>query len=148
MPGRGPIWIAAGLVLLSALVLIAAACGGDSNGGGESEGGKTPIAGFEANNHGQEDVFGETDGKVEIELDEYYFKPTVLNGTPGQKITLELKNEGNVEHNITVPTQDIDRNVAPAEEAEVEVTFPPSGQIGFQCKFHVNDGMAGGLAVS
>jgi plastocyanin len=132
--------------VLSSLVLAAAACGGDSN-GDESEGGKTPIAGVEANNHGQEDVFGET-GKVEIELDDYYFKPTVLNGTPGQRITLELKNEGNEEHNITVPTQDVDRNVAPAEEAEVVVTFPPSGQIGFQCKFHENVGMAGGLAVS
>lgn len=148
MPGRGPIWIGAALVLLSALVLTAAACGGDSNGGDESEGGKTPIAGVEANNHGQEDVFGETAGKVEIELDDYYFKPTVLNGRPGQKITLELKNEGSVEHNITVPTQDVDRNVEPAEEAEVEVTFPPSGQIGFQCKFHDDVGMAGGLAVS
>lgn len=140
-------WPAAALLLLSALVLAASACGGDSNGGGESEGGKTPIAGIEANNHGQEDVFGET-GKVEIELDDYYFKPTVLNGTPGQKITLELKNEGNVVHNITVPAEDVHRDVAPADEAEVEVTFPPSGQIGFVCKFHKNLGMAGGLAVS
>jgi plastocyanin len=135
-------------VLLSALVLATAACGGDSNGDDESEAGKTPIAGVEANNHGQEDVFEETGGKVEIELDDYYFKPTVLNGRPGQRITLELKNEGDEEHNITVPTQDVDRDVAPAEEAEVVVTFPPSGQIGFVCKFHEDLGMAGGLAVS
>jgi plastocyanin len=147
MHKRRPIWIAAALVLLSAFVLAAAACGGDSDGGGESEGGKKMIAGVEANDHGEKDVSGET-GKVEIELDDEYFEPTVLKGTPGQKVTLELKNEGNEEHNISIADQNIDQDVAPADEAEVEVTFPQSGELSFVCKFHESTGMAGALVVS
>jgi plastocyanin len=147
MQERRPIWIAAALVLLSALVLAAAACGGDSNGGGESEGGTKTIAGVEANDHGEKDVSGET-GKVEVELDDEYFEPTVLKGSPGQKVTLELKNEGNEEHNISIADQNIDQDVAPADEAEVEVTFPQSGELSFVCKFHESAGMAGALVVS
>jgi plastocyanin len=147
MPERGPIWIAVALVLLSVLVLAAAACGGDGNGGGESEGGKKMIAGVEANDHGEKDVSGQT-GKVEIELDDDYFEPTVLKGTPGQKVTLELKNEGNAEHNISIADQNIDQDVEPADEAEVEVTFPQSGELSFVCKYHESAGMAGALVVS
>jgi plastocyanin len=147
MPKRRPIWIAAALVLLSALVLAAAACGGDSNGDGESEGGKKMIAGVEANDHGEKDVTGET-GKVEVELDDEYFEPTVLKGTPGQKVTLELRNEGGEEHNISIADQNVDQDVAPADEAEVEVTFPQSGELSFVCKFHESAGMAGALVVS
>ena len=43
--------------------------------------------------HGTKDVSGET-GKVEIEMYDDYFEPTILKGTPGQTVTLELKNEG------------------------------------------------------
>jgi plastocyanin len=147
MPERRPIWIAVALVLLSALVLATAACGGDSNGGGESEGGKKMIAGVEANDHGQKDVSGET-GKVEVELDDDYFEPTVLKGMPGQKVTLELKNEGGAEHNISIAEQNVDQDVEPGDEAEVEVTFPQSGELSFVCKYHESAGMAGALVVS
>lgn len=147
MPERRPIWIAAALVLLSALVLASAACGGDSNGGDESEGGQKMIAGVEANDHGEQDVSGET-GKVEIELDDDYFEPTVLKGTPGQKVTLELKNEGNAEHNMSIADQNVDQDVEPGSEAEVEVTFPQSGELSFVCKYHESAGMAGALVVS
>ncbi len=44
--------------------------------------------------HGTKDVSDES-GKVEIELYDNYFEPTVLKGKPGQKVELELKNEGN-----------------------------------------------------
>ena len=146
--GRQRIWFMAALLLLSALALVAvAACGGDGNGGEESEGGKKMIAGVEANDHGEKDVSGET-GKVEIELDDDYFEPTVLKGTPGQKVTLELKNEGNAEHNITIKDQNVDQDVEPADEAEVEVTFPQSGELSFVCKYHESAGMAGALVVS
>jgi plastocyanin len=144
---RRPVWIAVGLVLASALVLAAAACGGDSNGGGESEGGQKMIAGVEANDHGEKDVSGET-GKVEIELDDDYFEPTVLKGTPGEKVMLELKNEGNAEHNISIADQNVDQDVEPGGEAEVEVTFPQSGELSFVCKYHESAGMAGALVVS
>jgi plastocyanin len=141
-------------VLALGLVPLLAGCGSSgssstttesSGGGGESEGGTTTVGGLQANNHGTKSV--ETSGKTEVELDDFYFEPTVLEGTPGQKVMLELKNEGKVEHSFTVDSQGIDKDIEPADEGEVAVTIPESGAISFYCKYHKSSGMAGALAV-
>jgi plastocyanin len=123
---------------------MAAGCGGyggkSKSGGG---GGKTTVAGVSANNHGSESV----SGTAEVELDDYYFKPTVLKGKPGSDVTLELKNEGSVEHNFTIDSQGIDKDLEAGEDAKVSVTIPKSGVVSFYCKYHKSSGMAGGLAV-
>jgi plastocyanin len=80
-----------------------------------------------------------------LELDDYYFSPTVLKGKPGSQVTLRLKNEGSVEHNFTVDSQGIDQNLEPGKSATVTVTIPKSGAISFYCRFHRSLGMAGGL---
>jgi plastocyanin len=141
-------------VLALGLVPLLAGCGSSSSssttsesggGGGESEGGTTTVAGLQANNHGTKSV--ETSGKTEVELDDFYFEPTVLEGTPGEKVALELKNEGKVEHSFTVDSQGIDKDIEPGDEGEVTVTIPKSGAISFYCKYHKSSGMAGALAV-
>jgi plastocyanin len=130
------------------LVLAVAACGGygssDDNG---DEGGSTTIGGMTASLHGTKDVSGET-GKVEIEMYDDYFEPTVLNGKPGQTITLELKNEGEKPHTLTISDKGIDQEVQPGDEAEADVTFPQSGELVFVCRFHESKGMVGALEVS
>ncbi len=142
--------IVAGCVLL----LAAAGCGSSSSsssggtttkesGGG---GGQKTIAGVKANDHGTKAV--EDNGKTEVELDDFYFEPTVLEGKPGQKVTLELKNEGETEHTFTIDSQSVDQDLGPGEEAEVDVTIPKSGVVSFYCKFHKSSGMAGALAVT
>ena len=128
------------------LVLLAAGCGGSSSGSSSSEsgggGGKKTIAGVPANDHGSKNVSGE----AEVELDDFYFEPTVLRGKPGSQVTLELRNEGSTEHNLTIDSQSIDKDVEAGEDAKVTVTFPKSGQLSFYCKYHKNMGMAGALA--
>src|ERR671937_1899567 len=116
------------------LLLIGAGCGGSkkSEKGGKSEGAKTTIAGVSANDHGSKQISGET----EVELDDYYFEPTVLKGKPGARVTLELKNEGKVEHNLSIDAQHIDKDIEPGKSATVSVTIPQSGQISFYCKYH------------
>lgn len=92
---RGVVIVAGALLLLAA-----AGCGssyGKSSGNTTTEasgggGGQKTIAGVAANDHGSKTV--EDNGKTEVELDDFYFEPTVLEGKPGEKITLELKNEG------------------------------------------------------
>src|SRR5689334_2286729 len=93
------------IVAASLLLLAAAGCGSSSSSSSEGTtteasggggGGQKTIAGVMANDHGTKAV--EDSGKTEVELDDYYFKPSVLTGKPGQKVTLELKNEGNTEH--------------------------------------------------
>ena len=128
------------------LLLVGAGCGGSkkSTSTRESEGGKKTIAGVSANDHGTKSVSGE----VEIELDDYYFEPTVLKGKPGAKVTLELKNEGSVEHNFTLASQSIDKSLSPGATAKVSVTIPKTGEVSFYCKFHKSMGMAGALEAS
>ena len=77
-----------------------------------------------------------------------YFEPTVLKGEPGQTITLELKNEGNNPHTLTISDKGIDQEVQPGDEAEADVTFPQSGELVFVCRFHESKGMVGALEAS
>jgi plastocyanin len=140
------------IVAACALLFVAAGCRSSSStsGGGttteESGGGQRAIAGVKANDHGTKAV--EDNGKTEVEMDDFYFEPTVLEGKPGQKVTLELKNEGNTEHSFTIDSEKVDRELGPGEEAEVDVTIPKSGVVSFYCKFHKSSGMAGALAVT
>ena len=146
---RGVLIVAAFLLLLAA-----AGCGSSSSGseGGTTTeatgggGGQKTIAGLKANDHGTKAV--EDNGKTEVELDDFYFEPTVLEGKPGEKVTLELKNEGQTEHSFTIDSQGVSQDVQPGDEAEVTVTIPKSGAVSFYCKFHKSSGMAGALAVT
>ena len=146
------------IVAALALVLIAAGCGSSSSssssgGGGTTTeesggggGGQKTIAGVNTNDHGTKAV--EDNGKTEVEMDDYYFEPTVLQGKPGEKVTLELKNEGQTVHTFTIDAQSVNKELGPGEEAEVDVTIPKSGVVSFYCRFHKSEGMAGALAVT
>lgn len=139
-----------------ALALVASACGQDEAppaGGqdeappaGEQEGGTVQIAGQDANDHGTEDVVGMSE--LELELDDFYFEPTILQGEAGQTVTFSLFNEGDAPHTFTIEDQDIDEVLDPGQEdVTVEVTFPDSGEVLFICRFHEAQGMVGGLTV-
>jgi plastocyanin len=133
------------VVTLALVAVAAAGCGGSSesgSGGSEGGGGKKTIAGVPANDHGKKNVSGE----AEVELDDFYFEPTVLTGKPGSQVTLELKNESSTEHNLSIDSQSIDKDVEAGEDAKVTVTFPKSGELSFYCKYHKGMGMAGALA--
>jgi plastocyanin len=143
------------MAILGMLVLVAAGCGSSYGGSGgkstttqatSSGGGQKAIAGVKANDHGTKAAAAS--GKTEVELDDFYFEPTVLTGKPGQKVTLELKNMGSTEHSFTIDSQNVDKVIAPGEQAEVVVTIPKSGAVSFYCKFHKSSGMAGALAVT
>jgi plastocyanin len=139
---RTRIVCALGVVLVLALVGTACGKSGDEGGGG----GTTTIAGQKANDHGTKDVSGES--SVELEQDNFYFEPTILKGSAGQKLTIELSNEGSALHNFSIPDQSIDQDVQPDTKGEVTVTFPDSGTLVFFCKYHQSQGMVGALEVS
>ncbi|MCC7105074.1 MAG: cupredoxin domain-containing protein [Chloroflexi bacterium] len=91
------------------------------------------------NNRGLENATGKDE--LELEADDFYFRPTFIRGRPGQKLKLEIENEGRVQHNFSLEAQRIDQNIAPDGKLEVEVTFPASGALRFYCKFHAGQGM-------
>ena len=157
------------IAIFAALSLVAAACGGgdeENTAGGTTsttggatettggatettaggEGGTMTIGSDTANDHGTMDVSGQDE--IEIELDDFYFEPTVLQGTAGQQLKLELRNEGAALHNFSLDEQSIDQDVQAGEDASVTVTFPDSEFVVFFCKYHRGQGMVGELAVS
>jgi YVTN family beta-propeller protein len=85
--------------------------------------------------------------EIELEADEYYFKPTFLQGTPGQRLKLEIENESGTLHNISLPEQHLDVDIPPKGKVLVDVVFPASGAVRFFCKFHEALGMHGALRV-
>ena len=142
---------AAALVPLIAVVLLGSGCGGSDGGGSEAEAGSTiTLEGTPANDHGTKQV-GST---AKVELGDYYFEPTILVGSPGAEVTLELVNNGELEHNINADIPQVgaavplDQDVRSGGGKEtVKFTFPESGQLVFFCKYHEGDGMVGALRV-
>jgi plastocyanin len=137
-----------GLAAVAVLAFVAVACSNNpttpSSGGTTPAGATTPLQ-----NKGTLDASATTD-KVEIELDnegtsEFYFKPSFVKVKAGQIVTLDLKNEGDIQHNFTITSLNVDKNIDGGKETDVNVTFPASGgsDIQFFCAFHVNQGMRG-----
>lgn len=93
--------------------------------------------------HGTKSVKGKAE--LELEADDFYFKPTFLRGDPGQTVKLEIENEGTVQHNFSIPLLRLDRDIPPKSKADVEITFPQSGVLRFFCKYHTAQGMNGQL---
>jgi plastocyanin len=111
-----------------------------------SAGSSATIAGVMANNHGQKDVAGQS--AVSVQANSYYFSPSVLKGSAGQKVTLTIANGGSTQHNFTVDAQHINKDIDSNASVTVSVTFPASGILSFFCEYHHSQGMAGGLLVS
>ena len=155
-------------ILLFVFALMAAACGSSSNDGGGaasstsaatpsaspsapasatgSGGGQITIGGDAANDHGSKDVTGQS--SVDLEMEDFYFKPTVITGTPGQSLTVDMENGGSALHNFSLTDQGIDQDVQAGRSESVTVTIPQSGFVEFFCKYHKSLGMVGELTTS
>jgi plastocyanin len=82
---------------------------------------------------------------AEIAATDFAFQPASLRGAAGQKLKLTIVNSGKAKHNFTIASASLDRDIEPGARLEVEVTFPASGGLAFQCKYHAARGMAGEL---
>lgn len=133
------------LAVVLALGLVATGC--SSSGGGA---GTITLDGQKASDHGSQVVSGASSAALELNNDknDYFFSPTILKGTAGEKITLDLSNVSTALHNFSIPDQNIDQDVQPSGKAQVTVTFPSSGTLVFFCKYHQTRGMVGALQVA
>ncbi len=118
-----------------------------SSSASETGGGKITIGTELANDHDSTDASGMS--SLEVELDDegtqFYFKPTVITGTPGQSLTLDLTNDGSALHNFSLTEQSVDTDVQAGGTGSVTVTIPQSGFVEFFCKYHKALGMIGEL---
>jgi len=84
-------------------------------------------------------------GSIEIEADDFYFKPTFVKATAGQTLTVKIENESGTAHTFTVDNQGIDADLAPKSTQTVTIKVPDSGSVRFYCQFHVGSGMQGAV---
>jgi plastocyanin len=93
---------------------------------------------------GKKDISGKTSASIELEQDDYYFEPTFVKVSPGEKVTVELKNEGDTTHTFTSDSLNVDQQVSAGKSKKVTVTIPSSGNaFQFHCDFHESMGMQG-----
>jgi plastocyanin len=123
------------LILLGAVAVFVAGCGG----GGSSTAVK--LSG-NTTNKGTKDLTGSS---IDLEQDDFYFNPTFIRGgTPGATITVHLKNEGKNQHTFTSASLGVDEVVDPDQTKDVTITLPQSGASEFHCRFHQqSNGMQG-----
>lgn len=135
------------VVLASCLGI--AACGSSSSSSNSSKStskntnAPVELAG-KVNDHGSKDVSaqGATE-KLEIEADDVYFGPTFVKAAPGATVTVELHNEGKMEHTFTIDGTSVDQDLKPDQKVDVDVKIPDNGALQFHCRFHGNQGMQG-----
>jgi len=142
-------------VLLSAaaaalITLAACSSGGSSASGSSSSSNKITIGSDQANDHGTQDATGTSTFTIGADNDSsgYFFNPTILLGSAGQSITLDIKNDGSVQHNFSITSMNVNITIQPGASQEVKVTFPQTGTVEYFCSFHHALGMAGELSVA
>ena len=108
---------------------------------------KAPVKlGQKVNVKGTKDVSSKSSAKVVMELDDKYFAPTFIKAKAGEKITVEMQNEGNLPHTFTSDGLAVDQQVDPGTSAKLTFTVPSDGQVfQFHCTFHETAGMVGGV---
>jgi plastocyanin len=136
-------------------VLLAGACSSSSStsspaASGSATGGNTITIGSDtANDHGTKDATGKSTFEIDERNDNgFYFDPTILTGSAGQSLTIDIKNEGTAPHNFSIDSLGVNVTLQPGTSQSVKVTFPPSGTTEFFCSFHRSLGMVGGLQVA
>jgi len=84
---------------------------------------------------------------LELEADnegsQYYFKPTFIRAAGGGTATIEFKNEGSVEHNLTIPLLKVNQDLQPGKSKTLTLEMGTDSFVPFFCKYHKASGMQG-----
>lgn len=123
-------------VLLLAMTL--AACGGGSDSGSEGE--ASPPAGDSA-----PAAIGES---VDVSATEFAFDPAELSAPADTDVTVNLTNNGSVEHDWVIRDQDVKAVATPGQTGTATFNLP-AGAYTFYCSIpgHEAAGMVGTLTV-
>ena len=135
------------VVIVAALGLAAAGCGTNEEPTVQDEP-TTPAATASAsvNDHGTK-TFTTEAFETELELDNFYFEPTTIKAPGGSTATLELFNEGDVEHTFTIDALEIDEELEPDARKTIEVGLGDETRYEFYCRYHGDQGMRGAFSL-
>ena len=120
-------------VLVGVLALAAAGCGGGSDDGGGSASAAPTTAAETTTTAG-----GGGGGETEIQLvaSNFKFDKTSLDMQSGSQVKVELRNQGQAEHNFTFTEAGANQDVEAGEDATATFTAPAAGSYQFHCKYH------------
>ena len=113
------------VVVVSALVVVLAACGGTGGDGGDDA--------------------GDDSAKADITTKDFAFVPDALTATAGEEASFEVVNEDDTAHTLTIDDLGVDQDIEAGSTATVTVTADEAGSYDFRCKLHPD--MTGTLTV-
>lgn len=118
------------LLLALPLTLAVAACGDDTeevdtpnNASGDGNGGESAI---------------------EVSASDFSFSPPKVSVDPGMEVSVQITNNGNVQHTFTMDDLGIDETIDPGEEVTVSLALETDQR--FYCRFHESAGMEGTIS--
>lgn len=122
-------------VLVGVLALAAAGCGGGGDNGGGSAGAATTTTAAAGTTT---TAGGGGGGGTEIQLvaSNFKFDKTSLDMQSGSQVKLEIRNQGQAEHNFTFTEAGANQDVEAGEDATATFTAPAAGSYQFFCKYH------------
>ncbi len=85
-----------------------------------------------------------TGSALTLDAGDFFFAPTCETSVPRGTVTITIKNTGSALHNISVPDQKIDMDVAPGQTITVQLKLDTTA-VPFFCKYHRTSGMVGSL---
>jgi plastocyanin len=106
---------------LAVLVLVLAACSKSTSGGGSTS---SPPGGG-----------GGGGGGTSITISNFAFHPNALTLPPG-KVTLSVTNNDSTLHSFTLDNGSVSQDIQPGTTAQVTITVPSSGTLGWHCRIH------------
>src|SRR3954447_2484295 len=126
--------IAAGLLAVSAGFVLAA-CGGDDKSESTSSTTEAPSASQGAS--------------ASLKTKDFMFEPNTLTAKAGQAVTVTIKNEGQAEHNFSITSLNVNKDIEKGESQTVTFTPTSAGTVQFFCEYHKDSkGMVGTLTVT
>jgi plastocyanin len=93
------------------------------------------------NDHGAAAVAGP---QLQVLAGDSFFAPTCQTGVRPGTVTLVVRNTGRMLHNISVPAQKLDKDVAPGQTITVKIKVAGKA-LPYFCKYHRTAGMFGSL---
>ncbi|MCU1450678.1 MAG: cupredoxin protein [Acidimicrobiales bacterium] len=87
-------------------------------------------------------------GALSVVTQDFMFVPASLDAKVGQAVTVTIKNEGKAEHNFSITSLNVNKDLAPGKTETVTFTPKTAGDLQYFCEYHkASKNMVGTLTV-